>query len=190
MPTQNINVGKGLTPGIKLIGNWDGVQELIDSLPVAVVSGAKMGQLTAAKKLKTLVKSNIRKGGPEGTHWPQYSPAYLKRKLKLGGNPDKKWRLTDTYYKSINITYSGNNIFVGVPRNVRGKIGKKPLTLGQIANILEKGSHVAGIQARPLWGPTLKQFGGKRKIAYYVTQGIRTSLSAISAGRKFKISLS
>ena len=172
MATKNINVGKGLLPEIELFGDWGKALNLFNELPLAVNSGALEGKLKAAKRIREMVRRNIKSNGPPGVHWPELSKNYKTHKKNKGGDPNRKWFFKGKYYKNIRITEKGNDVFVGVPARMRGSQGKDPLTLGQIANILERGSSVRGIQARPLWGPTFKQFGGKRKVSIYITRNI------------------
>lgn len=188
MPTTNINVGKGqnLTPDITLVGDWDAALKLIGyNLKPAVLLGARNGQIAAAEKIQSIVKANIRRGGPEGTYWPSYSYLYEKKKAKKGGG-DKFWRWTDTYYKSIEVNKKGPNITVGVPKYERGRVNKNPLTLGQIATILERGSKANNIAARPLWGPSFKQFGGKTRVAYHINFHIRKQIFLATGMRGIK----
>lgn len=172
MPTQNINVGKGLNPQIELFGDWNKALALFNGLPLAVTTGAQIGKLAAAKKIQAMIKKNIRSGGPANVHWQELSANYQRVKSSKGGDPNKKWFFKGTYYKNIKIIQKGDDVYVGVPARVRSSHGKRPLTLGQVANILERGSAARGIPARPLWGPTFREFGGKRKVAYYIVTNI------------------
>lgn len=186
MPTQNINVGKGLVPSISLEGDWDAAVKLIGyNLTPLVLLGARKGQIAAANKIKAMVKSNIRRGNAAGTYWPDYSYQYGNKKARMDGG-DKKWRYTDTYYKSITVITRSTNVFVGVPRNAKGKVNENPLTLGAIANILERGSKAHNIAARPLWGPTFKQFGGKKRVAYHINFHIRKEIFLATGLRGIK----
>ena len=189
MPTQNINVGAGLVPEISLFGDWDKLTKAISQLPIAVAIGAQSGKIAAAEKIMSLIKKNIRRGGPAGTRWPEYSEKYKKRKAADGVNVDRKWHYHGTYYNNIKVITKGNSTFVGVPRNVRSRVNpKKPLTLGQIANILERGSAAHNIQARPLWNPTFKEFGGRARVKYHIVWHIRNSVYAMT-GLRAKITL-
>lgn len=190
MPTTNVNISsQGLVPEIQLEGDWAKALQLIGhDLAPLVLKGTRNGMIASAEKLKTVVKNNIRSGGPQSVYWPDYSLQYGQRKSKNGGG-DKKWRYTDTYYKAITVVrHPGGKISVGVPNNERSKVNNNPLTLGQVAVILERGSRVANIAARPLWGPSFKQFGGKKRIAYHINFHIRKTIFEASGlrGLKFK----
>ena len=60
MPTQNINVGKGLVPQIELFGDWNKALALFNTLPEAVKLGANNGSVKAAKKIRLMVRKNIK----------------------------------------------------------------------------------------------------------------------------------
>lgn len=191
MPTTNINTGLGqnLTPVISLEGDWDKAVKLIGTglLSRLVLIGARKGQMAAAEKLKQMIKSNIKRGGAQGTYWPGYSLQYGERKSRKGGG-DKKWRWTDTYLKSVAVINRDGKISVGVPAYARGRVNQKnPLTLGQIAVIMERGSRAHNIAARPLWRPTLKQFGGKKRIAYHINYHIRKEIFLATGLRGIKL---
>jgi hypothetical protein len=186
MPTQNINVGNGLVPSIQLEGQWEEALKLIGyNLTPLVLLGARKGQAAAANKIKAMVKSNIRRGNVQGSYWPGYSYQYGNRKSRQGFG-DKKWLMTGTYYRSITIINRNTDVFVGIPRNAKGKVNNNPLTLGAIANILERGSRAHNIAARPLWGPTFKQFGGKKRVAYHINFHIRKELFLATGLRGLK----
>lgn len=169
MPTQNINVGRNITPQIELFGDWDKALALFNNLPELISVGAHAGKLAAAKKIQTLVKKNIKKGGPTNTHWQELSASYQKSKASRGGDPNKKWFFQGTYYRSIKVIDKGNTVYVGVPARQRSRVNKnKPLTLGQVAVILERGSAARNIPARPLWKPTYREFGGNQRVTYHI----------------------
>lgn len=184
MPTQNINVGRGLNPEVELFGDWDKALNVFNNLQSSITIGSRLGKLAAAKKIQALIKKNIRANGPPGVHWPALSTEYARSKKSRGGDPNKKWFFSGTYYRNIRIIEKGKNVYVGVPARARSTVNKKkPLTLGQIANILERGSAARGIEARPLWGPTFREFGGKRRIAYHITWHISNQIYLTSGFR-------
>lgn len=190
MATLNQNVGlhQNLNPTIELIGDWDKANALLNGqLQLAVAIGAKKGQLAAAKKIQALVKKNIRLQSAGSGSWREFSTAYAKRKAKSGYGDDK-WKSTGQYYRNIKVMDRGLNVFVGVPRGIKGKVNKnKPLNLTSIANILERGSAANNIQARPLWKPTLREFGGKARIAYHINYHIREQIYLATGLRNIKL---
>lgn len=191
MATTNINVGKGLTPSIELLGNWGRVTKLLNGeLQSAVLLGTRQGQISSANKIVKLAKKNIRRNGPPGTYWPRYSIGYEKAKARMGGNIDKKYRLTNTYYSNIRVIDKGAMIMAGLPSNVRGKANpKRKKTLIEIAHILEYGRASKNIAGRPLWRPTFREFGGKARVASHILFHIRVNVLALGAikSNQFKI---
>jgi hypothetical protein len=184
-----IGLDNSLSPEVELLGDWDKAQALLKTqLPLAVRIGAEKGRLSAAEKIKDLVRRNIRNNGPAGHHWAPYSAKYAKRKAKLGGNVDRMLRLTDTYYNNIKVIRKGTSVFVGVPKGVKSRVNKKRMEVGTIARILEKGSEAHNIQARPLWRPSFNEFGGKKRIAYHIVFNIRRTIYLMT-GVRAKISL-
>jgi hypothetical protein len=178
------------SPNLKvtLIGDWDKVNRLISSLPLLVPEGAAKGSVAAAEKIIKVVKRNIRNNGPSGSIWPEYSQKYAERKASMGGNTDKKWRFNNTYYESLTVVRSGRNVYAGVPPRKRSTVNSKngkTLTLAQVAKILENGSSVRNIKARPLWRPSFKEFGGRRRIAYHINWHIRQHIY-IATGLRIK----
>lgn len=166
-----------LTPKIELFGDWEQVDDLLKHIDKTIMAGAILGQKSAADKIIKIVKKNIREnGGSIG--WQPLSERYAARKERDGYNPDTILRMTGLYYRSINSWSNGLNYYVGVKKNVKHprKQGKSSLTLVQIANILEHGSVVRNIPARPLWLPSYKQFGGNVRLKGLMVGHIRTQI--------------
>lgn len=177
-----------LNPMVTLVGDWDKVNQFLFALPTLVTEGATKGSVVSAEKIIRVVKRNIRNNGPDGTTWPEYSQRYAERKASMGGNTDKKWRFNNTYYESLSVVRSGRNVYAGVPPRKRSTVNSKSgktLTLAQVAKILENGSAAKNIQARPLWRPSFKQFGGRRRIAYHINWHIRQNIY-IATGLRIK----
>lgn len=163
------------SPSIELFGDWDKTRSLINGLDVTIKAGAILGQKSAAEKLKKIIKKNIREnGGSIG--WPPVSDKYAIRKKSMGYDPNNLLVLTGLYYRNINTWYNGNTYYVGLKSKVRNPKTGGRLTLVQIANILEHGSVVRKIKARPLWRPSFKQFGGSARIKYLIVWHIRNLL--------------
>ncbi len=184
MATQNINVGKGLNPEIELFGDWNKALRMFDQLPVAVNTGYELGSVRVANDIRRIVRKNIKSNGPPGVHWPALSLAYQQFKKRKGGDTNKMWNFKGTYYKNIKVIHKKGAIYVGVPAYKRGTVHKsKNLTLGQIANILERGSAESGIRARPLWKPSFKEFGGKPKTQKVIVRAIRDHVFLLTGVR-------
>lgn len=168
------NGGGGINPQIELVGEWGKAMSLINgnTLSAAVISGAHLGQVKAAKQIVKMVKQNINRGGVPGTFWPSLSPSYVAQKTRKGGS-SKVYVYTSQYYNSIGVIVKPRGVFAGVPRWAKGRANKNPKSLGKIASWLEYN--------RPLWGPTFRQFGGKAKVGLYVTVEIKKNLLALSS---------
>lgn len=186
----NIGVGNTLTPSVELIGDWDKLEMILSTtLPLAVKLGAEAGRTSAANKIQALIKKNIRNNGVRGTYWPEYSMRYEERKARMGGNLSTFYRFTDAYYDNIKVIKKSSHIMVGLPQGVKGRVNtKNPLNLTDIAKILERGSEAHNIAARPLWGPTFKEFGGKKRISYHMVFHIRQKILLLT-GMKAKVSI-
>jgi hypothetical protein len=149
------------------IGDWVKTSLFIADLPQMIAIGSAKGQESAANKLYSLIRKNIKNQGvPGGPKWPQLSSEYKKIKASDGYDPNKMLIRTGLYYRSIKVWNKGSNYYVGVKRGVRASGGKK--TVGWVAHLLERGSNVRNIKARPLWVPTFKQFGGNRRIKAHI----------------------
>lgn len=163
-------------PKVELFGDWDKVNFLLETIDTTIKVGAILGQKSAAEKILVIVKKNIREnGGSLG--WAPLSEKYKEYKIKKGYNPDSILRMTGLYYKSITKWSNGMNYFVGVKRSTRYTKRKgKNLTVTQVATILEHGSSILNIPARPLWGPSYKQFGGNARLKSLMIWHIRNQI--------------
>lgn len=163
MATNVTRVIPNIVPEVELYGDWDKVKHLLGGLDEAIAIGVDKGQLSVAKKILAIVRKNIREnGGSLG--WPPVSYKYERWKTKKGYDPKNLLFLGGTYYRSIIIWNARGRYYVGVKRGTRNPISKGKLTVGQIANVLERGSEKRKIPPRPLWAPSFKQFGGTKRI--------------------------
>lgn len=185
--THRAVVSNAPIPHFQLIGNWAQTSKFINDLPLLIREGARQGQEAAAEKIVKIVKKNIRQNGPQGITWPQYSEKYRANKIKRGGNPDTFLRFRGKYYSSIKVIKWNNTIYAGVHPHERSVSNKRRIRISKIAKLLEMGSPSRNIQARPLWAPSFKEFGGKTRVATHVNFHIR-KLIAIRTGLKIKLS--
>lgn len=161
--------------GVELIGDWFKVKNLIDGLDKTIAVGTTKAQLSASRKLLTIVKRNIREnGGSIG--WPPVSDRYKRYKTNKGYDPDNLLFMTGLYYRSINIWNTKNNYYIGVKRRLKHPGKKGSLTIGEIATVLEYGSMARNIKARPLWGPSYKQLGGNNRVKNLIVWHIRNEI--------------
>ena len=175
------------SPQVELFGDWDKTKSLLNGIESTIAAGSILGQKAAADKLLKIVKKNIKEnGGSIG--WPPVSDKYARLKKSMGYDPSNLLVLTGLYYRNINVWNKGFTYYVGVNKNIRNtKTGGK-ITLGQIATILEYGSVVRKIKARPLWRPSFKQFGGSARIKALMVWHIR-NLIRTRHGISAKISI-
>lgn len=161
---QYKNVTRGIggySVGVELEGDWLRVKHLLDDLDDTIEAGALKGQMSAAKKLRKIVRKHIRtSGGSLG--WAPLSPNTVRVRASKGYDPSRLLYMTGSYYRSIKVWKKGKKSYVGVKANTPHPITGKPL--GQIAMILEYGSQVRNIPARPLWLPSFKQFGKNKRV--------------------------
>lgn len=165
---------------ISLDGGWMKMAVVMDNLEPSIKAGTEAGQLSAAKKLMQIVKRHLKSHG-SALGWPAVSKEYAYNKTIMGGTPSALLHLTGAYRRNIKIIKKGNNIYVGVkkgimPPSIPGRMNPK-LTIAQYASVLETGQAGRNIKARPLWGPSYKQFGGKNRIkkllAWHISKELR-----------------
>ncbi|MAO08126.1 MAG: hypothetical protein CL596_05370 [Alteromonas sp.] len=161
---------------IQKFGDWYITKNLLIQLEPAIKKGSIAGQKRAAQELKRIVRRNIRENGGK-IGWPPVSEKYAKYKRKKGFDPENLYVMTGLYYRSIKIYRDGNNISIGLKRYTRhqGRTNNN-LTLIKIANILENGSAVRNIKARPLWKPSYKQFGGSKRLKGFILWHVRNEI--------------
>lgn len=162
-------------PDVELFGDWQRCERLFLGIDNSIRLGSRAGQKSAAKRLLRIVRKNIREnGGSIG--WPSLSESYQKRKAASGYSPNRMLYMTGLYYRSIMIWDRGGRYYVGVkPRIYNPKSGGH-LTVGKIARILEHGSHIMNLPARPLWRPSFRQMGGNRKVKALILWHVRNQI--------------
>lgn len=162
-----------LTPDVELYGDWAKTRRVLNGLDSAILIGQLRGQKSALNKLEAIIKRHIRENGSQ-LGWQPLSKAYKKRKKRLGGDPGKMLRLSNTYYNNIKVWSKGTTSYLGVEHHIRNQTTGGHYTVGQIASILEHGS--GPIPARPLWAPSFKQFGGSTRIKAHMVWHIRDQI--------------
>lgn len=156
---------------IVLDGDWDLAQRVLAGLDKKIALGAYQGQLSAAKKIKRIVRRNIRQDG-SGLNWAPLAKSTLARKRRLGQSLNRLYA-TGQYYRSITIIRKGLTVKVGVKSRTPHSSG---LTVSQLATIQEFGSNDWRIPARPLWAPSFKQFGGGKRVISHMNWHIRKQI--------------
>lgn len=152
------SIGAGLK--IQMEGDWTKVSSIINNLSPDIKAAYIAGQMSAAKKFKKLILSYIGTTG-KSLNWPAVSVGYAVSKISKGGDPSRMLFLSGTYKRSIQIRSRGTNIRVGIDPRARNEEGYRVI---DYAAVLEYGSDASNIQARPLWEPAFREFGGKARI--------------------------
>lgn len=163
---------RALSPQIELFGDWMKTKYILRTIDKTMMVGVMAGQRSAAQKLKRIVRRNIRENGGR-IGWAPVSSTYAKYKSSKGYDPTNLYTMTGLYYQNIEVWRSGSRYNVGLKSGVRHQRKGSTLTLAQIARVLESGSTVRNIKARPLWTPSFKQLGGTTKIKSIVLWHIR-----------------
>lgn len=185
MATRVTRVIPNIVPEVELIGDWDKVKYALSNLDETIRIGVEKGQESTARKILAIVKRNIRENG--GTiGWEPVSHKYGLWKTKKGYDPGNLLVLSGTYYRSITIWNARDRYYVGVKAGTKNPItkgGKNNITVGEIANILERGSRNktsgrgSGIKPRPLWAPSFRQFGGTKRIKSLIIWHVRNEIN-------------
>ena len=161
----------------KLEGNWHSVASFIDNLPMRISNAAFKGQQVAASRFYDMLMDAFNSGGA-GYNWIPLKLSYKEWKVGKGFDP-KMMSMTHTYRDSIEIVKnrSSKNVYVQIdPNAVNPVTGKHGFTVAEYARVLETGSIIRGIEARPLWSPTLKKFGGRKAFGRITGQYIQQEL--------------
>ncbi len=177
---------RGMIPGgmkVELEGEWLRLNKVIDKLPTSVLAGVISGQMSAAKKLRNIVRKYIKEGGGS-LNWQGVSPGYARYKTSQGGDPDRLMWLTGLYYRSIKIFRKGNKISVGISKEAKNRRGYRVV---DYASVMEYGSSARNIPARPLWKPSFKQLGGKRGIKRIILIHIGRNIAVTGYKPKFRL---
>lgn len=175
----NIQIPKldtsSLIPEIRVEGKWKEATILIDNIEPIILKSYNKAVKSFSKEIIGIVKHCIINGiPPKGVHWAKHSPLTIKR---YGGH--HLLNLSGKYARVIGIYQYSKRTYIGVPLNLKLG-GKKKLTMGALARILEYGSNDGKIPGRPLWAPTLKMVGGKKKIAELIKTNIRKEIISIT----------
>ncbi len=149
---------------IKFIGDWKITSRALRNLPQMVQSAGTWGQRKAAEKLVSIVKGHINN---QDLGWAPRSV--------LSNSGDSRILVDDgDYYASIKAWKSGGNYFAGVPKN---SVNEKGIPIIEYALTHEHG--FKGIPARPLWGPSFDEIGGKKGIQGIIKLAISNKLQAL-----------
>lgn len=134
-----------------------GVKLALQSLPLQVRSSAMWGQQKVANKLVKTVKK----------HLNSQDLGWAPRSARSKSSDPRILVDTEAYYGSIRAWRTGDTFNAGVPANAFNARGQR---IADYAAMNEYGSDE--LPARPLWGPSFKEIGGKRGVSNIVTTAI------------------
>lgn len=147
----------------QLFGNWEEAIRVLNKLDPAIKAASLAAQEDVLKKIEKAVKRHLRN---QDLPWKPLNADYRRRKSSGGLSSDIliAWR---KYYDNIEVWKQGSRhfAFMGIRKGIYTKSvdGKKSrLDVATIAFINEVGG--GKVPARPLWGPTIREFGGARGI--------------------------
>lgn len=153
-------------------GDWDIVMNLCRNMPEDIKASNRQTLLVLAGKAEALAKKHI---NAQDLKWAPLNPEYVAQKVQKGYDERTLLRKHD-YINSIThfLSDQGMRAHAGVPKNAKsdGEL------IYKYAAIMEFGSVVRGIPARPLWAPVLKE------IHEYVRENSIFSKGVIKAFRK------
>jgi hypothetical protein len=172
--------GRRLTdilPGFGFEGDWVSAKELLETAPAKVKKAVRLGQIQFAKLYKEALVSNIDSNG-SGLGWAAVSPGYAAFKSGKGQSPTSLYDFYGYLKRNIKVhTFMGSDrVEIGIKKGVRNSMNKGSLDVSQYAAVLEMGSTIRNIQARPLFRPTFKQIGGQTKIKALILLNITNTL--------------
>lgn len=159
---------------VHLNGDWIKVDRLLQGMNVSVSKGYKSGVEICSKSIIRIVKTAVSRSQPPpggGTYWAPLSPNTISSHGQHG-----IYNMTGLYGRSIDVRVYKNRTVIGLPMNV--SVPDKNITLNQLSLILEFGDKDGRIPRRPLWGPSLKSFGGQKQIKVVIMREIRRKLMA------------
>ena len=164
-----------LIPDIKIEGKWKEATLLIDNIENIIIKSYNVSVKSFSREIVNMVKHCIINGiPPKGVHWAKHAPLTIKR---YGKHP--LLNLSGKYARVIGVYKYNKRVYIGVPLNLKLG-GRKKLTMGALARILEFGTKDGKIPGRPLWAPTLKAVGGKRKLSDLIKTNIRKEIISIT----------
>lgn len=166
---------------IKKIGSWDSTIRAIGSLGPKVKDAAKKSQRRLANEMKNAIINHIY---AQDLKWAPLRPSTSKRK-----NNKNRYMIymdTETYINSITIIAKGDTVSVGIKKGQPYK-GKKDrsITVDQVAMWMEFGT--ARAEARPLWQPTIEEFGGAKGLRDKIAFDIYEKIKGLTKGTAIKV---
>lgn len=143
---------------ITQIGNWDGVNRMVNSFNSVAKTTSRIYLNTFADLASGLAKDHITSND---LSWAPLSDAWSDYKERMGWAPDI-YMASGSYYEAItaNIDLVTLTAFAGVRKGPLS--GSSGIPLMVVAELMEYGFMeypfvAGGLQARPLWTPTFEE---------------------------------
>jgi len=132
------------------VGNWQGVQMLVGSLKVEMQGASEESLRQFGKETEEIVRDHISK---QDLAWKALSPKYMEQKKRRGWS-DLTYVRTGSYFRYIKSYIRQGSVYIGISPGARTPEGN---SLAKIAKVLEFGSVLKKIAARPLWRPSFNE---------------------------------
>lgn len=173
-----LNAMGGKKIEFKLVGNWEETIRTISQLSPKIKAASIFAQLKIGEEIKKKVKNHLRN---QDLGWAELSPLYAKKKADAGLS-GKILMAYKTYYQNIEVWQKSNQhlVFIGVRRGIYTKrVGSNKKSRYDVATIgaIHEFSQGKRIPKRPLWNPTIAEYGGaigiKIRYAYYLSKHLK-----------------
>lgn len=150
---------------VRPFGNWAAARNRTSKLPQTIKRSIRAAEEKVAKRLIKIVREHIIK---QDLNWVPLSDAAIKSK---GHN--KVYRFTGTYFNSLKFWQKGYSVEIGIPRGVYEP--RNGVELWKVATWMELGT--TKMPARPIWGPSIKELGGRGGMQDIVADTLREKLA-------------
>lgn len=135
---------------LKRTGDWNRVRNVISHIGAEMLAAQRLSLQRFALKAEGTAKLHI---SSQDLGWRPLKARTIAEKAKKGYS-SKILVASSTYFQSITSWVDGNTALAGVKRGVRES---NQTEVGDLARMLEFGSSVKKIPARPLWQPTFEE---------------------------------
>lgn len=152
---------------VKPFGNWAMARNASSTLPQTIKRSIRSAEEKVAKKLIKIVKGHIQN---QDLNWVPLSPQSIKRK-----GHDKVYIFTGTYLNSIKFWQKNYTVHIGIPRGIYEP--RNRIELWKIATWMETGMPSRNLPARPVWGPSVEELGGRGGMQEIIEETLRRKLS-------------
>lgn len=163
----------------KKVGDWRGVIQFFDKMGIEVKKKTIQAQFDICKKLRQKVVGHIL---AQDLQWATLSRSTQKNKRE---NKTLIYIDTELYLNSIKVWKDGNGAYVGIKKGTVYKRKTGAVNLERVAIWMEYGTHKQ--PARPVWGPSMQELGGKEGIRDFVVDAIFRRLKWLAKGKPLKV---